>query len=184
MKVGYVRVSSNEQTEALQIDALRTAGCERIYGDHGVSGAVRNRKGLDAVLAALREGDILTVWKVDRLGRTTLQLLTILDDLRARGIGFQAISQGIDTTTPLGRMVFGQLAVFAEFERELIRERTKEGMEAARRRGVRIGRPRKLSNDEAELAAARLARESLPLGELALELKVARSTLARALSKP
>lgn len=141
-KIGYVRVSDADQTENLQIDALKAAGCDLIYGDHGVSGKIRKRKGLSDLLAALNEGDTLMVWKLDRLGRSTLHLLTLLDDLRQRGIDFHIITQGIDTRTALGRMVFGQLAVFAEYERSLISERTKAGMAAAKARGVHVGRPR------------------------------------------
>lgn len=141
-KIGYVRVSDKDQTENLQIDALKAAGCEVIYGDHGVSGKIRKRKGLGDLLAALTGGDTLMVWKLDRLGRSTLHLLTLLDELRQRGIDFHAITQGIDTRTAIGRMVFGQLAVFAEYERNLISERTKAGMKAAKARGVHCGRPR------------------------------------------
>lgn len=141
-KIGYVRVSDKDQSEALQVDALKAAGCKIIYGDHGVSGKITKRAGLDELLAKLEEGDTLVVWKLDRLGRSTIHLLQILSDLRDRSIDFQALTQGIDTTTAVGRMLFGQLAVFAEFERETISERTKAGMEAARRRGVHIGRPK------------------------------------------
>lgn len=145
-KIGYVRVSDKDQTEALQIDALKQAGCDVIYGDHGVSGKIRHRKGLDDLLKALKAGDTLMVWKLDRLGRSTLHLLTLLDDLRRRGIDFHIITQGIDTRTAIGRMVFGQLAVFAEYERALISERTKAGMAAAKARGVHVGRPKKVSD--------------------------------------
>ena len=102
MKIGYVRVSDDDQTEALQIDALEAAGCDVIYGDHGVSGKITERKGLDDVLAALTEGDTLTVWKLDRLGRSTIHLLLLLDELRQRGVDFVALTQGIDTTTSAG----------------------------------------------------------------------------------
>lgn len=142
-KIGYVRVSDKDQTEALQLDALKAAGCNVIYGDHGVSGKITKRTGLSELLAALKKGDTLMVWKLDRLGRSTLHLLTLLEDLRTRGIDFHIITQGIDTRTALGRMVFGQLAVFAEYERNLISERTKAGMAAAKARGIHVGRPRK-----------------------------------------
>lgn len=145
-KVGYVRVSDEDQSENLQIDALNAAGCDVIYGDHGVSGAIPNRKGLEDMLSDLDEGDTLVVWKLDRLGRSTIHLLQLLDDLRKRGVDFQAITQGIDTTTAVGRMLYGQLAVFAEFEREQISERTKAGMRTAKARGVHVGRPRKVGN--------------------------------------
>lgn len=142
-KIGYVRVSDADQTENLQVDALKLAGCTIIYGDHGVSGKIKRRKGLNDLLADLQQGDTLMVWKLDRLGRSTLHLLQLLDDLRQRGIDFHIITQGIDTRTAVGRMVFGQLAVFAEYERTLISERTKAGMKAAKARGVHCGRPRK-----------------------------------------
>lgn len=141
-KIGYVRVSDKDQSEALQVDALKAAGCDVIYGDHGVSGKIRKRVGLDEMLSCLKSGDTLAVWKLDRLGRSTIHLLQLLNDLRARGVDFQAITQGIDTTTAVGRMLYGQLAVFAEYERSLISERTKAGMAAAKARGVHVGRPR------------------------------------------
>jgi len=145
-KIGYIRVSDADQSEALQVDALRQAGCVKLYRDHGLSGANRNRPGLQAVLDDLAQGDTLTVWKLDRLGRSTIHLLSILEDLQLRGVEFQAITQGIDTSTAVGRMIFGQLAVFAEYERSLISERTKAGMKAARMRGIHLGRPAKRSN--------------------------------------
>lgn len=141
-KIGYVRVSDKDQSEDLQLDALRNAGCDLIYGDHGVSGSITKRSGLEELLASLEAGDTLVVWKLDRLGRSTIHLLQLLSDLRDRGVDFQAITQGIDTTTAVGRMLYGQLAVFAEYERSLISERTKAGMAAAKARGVHVGRPR------------------------------------------
>ncbi len=140
-KIGYVRVSDADQSEALQLDALKAAGCTRIYRDHGVSGAKASRPALDQMMRRLKPGDTLTVWKLDRLGRSTIHLLQILSDLRDRGIHFNAITQGIDTSTAVGRMIFGQLAVFAEYERSLISERTKAGMAAAKARGKHVGRP-------------------------------------------
>src|SRR3546814_2167376 len=161
-KIGYGRGSDCDQSEALQVDALKRAGCVLIYGDQCVSGAIARRNGLDDVLAMLHAGDALVVWKLDRLGRSTLHLLTLLDQLRQRGIDFIAVTQGIDTTTAVGRMVFGQLAVFAEFEREQIRERTKAGMEAARARGKHIGRPRKLTARQIHEARCYLAEGHKP----------------------
>lgn len=142
-KIGYIRVSDADQSEALQVDALNAANCVRIYRDHGISGAITARPSLDQMMGELKSGDTLTVWKLDRLGRSTIHLLQILDGLRERGIHFNALTQGIDTNTAVGRMIFGQLAVFAEYERSLISERTKAGMAAARARGVHIGRPKK-----------------------------------------
>lgn len=181
MKIGYVRVSDNEQNEAMQIDALKGMGCKIIYGDHGVSGAIQKRKGLADLLAALKKGDTLVVWKIDRLSRSTVHLLLLLDDLRKRGVGFISVTQGIDTTTAIGRMVYGQLALFAEFEREQIRERTKAGMAAARRRGVHIGRPRKLSNEQVAFARRRIDAGSATISAMARQLNVAPATLTRAL---
>lgn len=146
-KIGYVRVSDADQSEALQVDALKVAGCVKLYTDHGVSGAKTARPALDDMMAILESGDTLTVWKLDRLGRSTIHLLSILEDLQARGIHFHAITQGIDTSTAVGRMIFGQLAVFAEYERTLISERTKAGMAAAKARGVHVGRPKAQATD-------------------------------------
>lgn len=145
-KIGYVRVSDKDQSEDLQIDALKAAGCNMIYADHGVSGVITERRGLDDMLAGLNKGDTLVVWKLDRLGRSTIHLLQLLSDLRDRGVDFQAQTQGIDTTTAVGRMLYGQLAVFAEYERSLISERTKAGMAAAKARGVHVGRPKKVKS--------------------------------------
>ncbi|GAA6176983.1 recombinase family protein [Sulfitobacter pacificus] len=142
-KIGYVRVSDADQSEALQVDALKQAGCIKLYHDHGVSGAKTKRPALDQMMETLKAGDTLTVWKLDRLGRSTIHLLSILENLQSRGIHFHAITQGIDTSTAVGRMIFGQLAVFAEYERSLISERTKAGMMAAKIRGVHVGRPPK-----------------------------------------
>lgn len=141
-RLGYVRVSDEDQTENLQLDALTAAGCTAIYRDHGVSGAKAHRPGLDALLADLGSGDTIVVWKLDRLGRSTLHLFQILSELRERDVDFVSLTQGIDTTTAIGRMLYGQLAVFAEFEREQISDRTKAGMAAAKKRGVHVGRPR------------------------------------------
>lgn len=181
-KIGYVRVSDRDQTEDLQIDALKQAGCDVIYGDHGVSGSIAKRKGLDELLALLQAGDTLIVWKLDRLGRSTIHLLQMLDDLRQRGVDFNAITQGIDTTTAVGRMLYGQLAVFAEFEREQIRERTKAGMEAARKRGKHIGRPRKLTAKQIAYARRQLAARRDTITHIASCYDVAPVTVSRAIS--
>ena len=180
-KIGYVRVSDKEQTEDLQIDALKQAGCDVIYGDHGVSGAIRTRKGLEDLLVSLKPGDTLCVWKLDRLGRSTIHLLQMLDDLRKRGIDFQAITQGIDTTTAVGRMLYGQLAVFAEFEREQISERTKAGMRAAKARGKHIGRPRKLTDTQIAYARSQIASRQNTITHIAKSYGVAPITLSRAI---
>lgn len=179
-KIGYMRVSDHDQTEALQLDALKAAGCGAIYGDHGVSGTATVRKGLDEVLEGLIEGDTLVVWKLDRLGRSTVHLLQLLAELRERGVDFQALTQGIDTTTAVGRMLYGQLAVFAEFEREQISDRTKAGMAAARKRGKHVGRPRLITAEQARLYARRLNEGQVSLTDLAAEIGVSPQTLWRA----
>jgi DNA invertase Pin-like site-specific DNA recombinase len=180
-KVGYVRVSDTDQTEALQIDALKLVGCDEIYGDHGVSGSVKQRKGLAEMLSSLQAGDTLVVWKLDRLGRSPIHLLQLLEDLREREVDFQAITQGIDTTTAVGRMLYGQLAIYAEFEREQIRERTKAGMEAARKRGVHVGRPRKLNIAQVDRARRKIAANQGSITSIARFYRVAPLTLSRAL---
>lgn len=180
--LGYVRVSDDDQNEALQRDALNDAGCERVYCDHGVSGAVADRKGLGELLEALRDGDTLVVWKFDRLGRSTVQLLLLFDELRQRGVRFVSTTQGIDTESFEGRIFFGQLALFAEYERELIRQRTKAGMSAAKRRGKHVGRPRKLTSDQID--AIRIKAADLPRSEyqrLAESYGVSLRTLSRVL---
>jgi len=183
-KIGYVRVSDADQSENLQIDALKAAGCDVIYGDLGVSGARIRRRSLDTLLRDLEPGDVLVVWKLDRLGRSMLHLLQLLEDLRENGVDFIALTQGIDTTTAVGRMLYGHLAVFAEFEREQIRERTKAGMEAARARGVHIGRPRAISSDVALLLRERLEAGAATIEMLAEELNLSRQTIVRAVTQP
>ena len=165
------------------MDALKASGCTTIYGDHGVSGMVKNRKGLDDVLAELKTGDTLVVWKLDRLGRSTVQLLLLLEKLHERGVDFVALTQGIDTTTSIGRMVYGQLAVFAEFEREQIRDRTKAGMEAAKRRGKHVGRPLKLTPAQVSHAAVQIEQRKETLAAMAELFGVAPLTLSRALRR-
>lgn len=179
MKIGYVRVSDDDQTEALQIDALNAAGCDVIYGDHGVSGSVKERKGLDDVLASLNNGDTLTVWKLDRLGRSTIHLLLLLDELRQRGVDFVALTQGIDTTTSAGRLLYGQLALFAEFEREQIRERTKAGLRAAKARGQKLGRPFKLTEEQIKHAAQSVESGHQTIAGMAKMFGVSPLTLSR-----
>lgn len=174
-KVGYVRVSSDDQEEALQRSALTAAGCSRIIADHGVSGSRRSRRGLDTVMGSLRKGDALVVWKLDRLGRSNRNLADLLLKLREREVEFVSITQGIDTRESAGRMLFGMLAVIAEFEREQISERTRAGMQAAKARGRHLGR---LSN-----AAIRRAYKEVQAGAalapLAAELGVSEEALAR-----
>ena len=139
MKVGYARVSTHEQNLDLQEDALKEAGCERIYRDR-VSGAASDRPGLQNALDYVREGDTLVVWRTDRLGRSLKHLIETVTTLEERGVGFQSVQESIDTTTSGGRLVFHIFGALAEFERNLIQERTRAGLAAARARGRKGGR--------------------------------------------
>jgi DNA invertase Pin-like site-specific DNA recombinase len=142
MLIGYARVSTTEQSLDLQLDALKKAGCERVFSDV-MSGSKDRRPELDKCLRLLRPGDVLMVWKLDRLGRSMRHLVNVIGDLEARDIGFKALTGDIDTTTPTGRLLLGILASLAEFERSLIVERVRAGMAAAKARGVHCGRPRR-----------------------------------------
>ena len=150
MKVGYARVSTNEQDLSLQLDALKNAGCEKTCQDQ-VSGVIAERPGLQEAFHYLRKGDTLVVWRLDRLGRSLKHLIETVTDLEDRGIGFQSLQESIDTTTSSGRLVFHIFGALAEFERNLIRERTQAGLEAARARGRKGGRPKALDAKKTEL---------------------------------
>ena len=183
-KIGYARVSTEDQNLDLQRDALNAAGCAVIYEDQ-VSGAVNGagRKGLADALAACGAGDVLVVWKLDRLGRSLLDLVELVERLKAAGVGLKVLTghgASVDTTTANGRLVFGIFAALAEFERELIRERTKAGMQAAKRRGRHVGRPRRLDPAQLEHARALIA-SGKGKGNVAALLGVDVSTLRRAL---
>ncbi|MGH8647068.1 MAG: recombinase family protein [Gammaproteobacteria bacterium] len=154
MKIGYARVSTDDQNPDLQIAALKKAGCRKICEDRGIIGISSKRSGLTECLAALKENDVLVVWKLDRLGRSLPDLVRLLDDFRGKKIGFRSLTESIDTTTAAGELFFHMVASFAHFERSLIAERTKAGMKAAKRRGKHIGRPRKLTDHQ--LSHARL----------------------------
>ena len=142
--VGYARVSTEDQRLDMQMNALTQAGCEIIYTDQGQSGAKAKRPGLDEMLGALQKGDTIIVWKLDRLGRSLRHLADLSAQFEASDIQLRSISEAIDTTTPGGRFFFHIICALAQFERDLISERTKEGMRAAKKRGKVLGRPRKL----------------------------------------
>lgn len=181
MRIGYARVSTEEQNLDLQRQALEAAGCDKSYEDRGVSGAVVKRPALDRALASMREGDVLVVWKLDRLGRSLPHLIEVITDLREAGVGFCSLQEQIDTTSAGGRFYLHILAALAEFERELISERTRAGMEAARRRGVHLGRPPKLTPDQVAQARALITAKEMKRGEIAGMLGVSPKTLWRAL---
>lgn len=147
MIFGYARVSTDEQSLDAQTDALNAAGAERIFADK-ISGASRKRPELDKLFDQLREGDVIVVTKYDRLARSLRDLLDIVEVIQERGAGFRSLSEDIDTTTPAGRLIFHVFASIAQFERERISERTKEGLDAARRRGRVGGRPPALTNEQ------------------------------------
>ena len=185
MLIGYARVSKSDGSQSvdLQRDALIAAGVEaaRIYEDRA-SGAREDRPGLEACLRSLRAGDVLLVWKLDRLGRTLTHLVTLVSDLAARDVGLRVLTgQGaeIDTTTPAGRMIFGIFATLAEFERDLIRERTMAGLAAARARGRKGGRAFALTRAQVRLAQAAMANRDTSVMTLCRELGVQRATLYR-----
>src|ERR1700685_3412035 len=145
VKYGYARVSTDDQTPALQLAALKKAGCKTIFKDAGLSGATTKRPALLRCLKKLEHGDTLTVWKLDRLGRSLRDLITMLDDLKRRGVKFRSLTEAIDTATPTGRAMWQMIGVLAELERSLISERTCAGVKDAQRRGVKCGRKRKLT---------------------------------------
>jgi DNA invertase Pin-like site-specific DNA recombinase len=144
MLIGYARVSTHDQTLNLQQDALEKAGCTKIFTDTA-SGAKTERKGLDQALTYVRKGDTLVVWRLDRLGRSLPHLITTMTDLEERGIGFKSLTENIDTTTSGGKLIFHIFGALAEFERNLIRERTQAGLTAAKARGKKGGRPQALT---------------------------------------
>ncbi len=181
MLIGYARVSTEDQHLTLQQAALKGAGCERIY-EEKLSGAQRARPELDRLLDQLRAGDVVVVSRLDRLARSTRDLLEIAEQLTAVQAGLRSLHEPwADTTSPAGRMVLTVFAGIAEFERELIHERTRSGRVAARTRGVRFGRPAKLTGDQLTLAE-RLIGEGRSIPKVAKLLKVHRATLYRALA--
>jgi DNA invertase Pin-like site-specific DNA recombinase len=183
MNIGYARVSTEEQNLDLQLQALEAAGCGKIFEDHGISGAAAERPGLAGALATAREGDVLTVWKLDRLGRSLPHLISVITGLRDAGIGFRSLQEQIDTTSAGGRFYLHILAALAEFERELIGERTKAGMASARRRGVHIGRPRKLTDQQLAHARELIGSGEKTRADVAALFDVDVATLRRALSQ-
>jgi DNA invertase Pin-like site-specific DNA recombinase len=179
MKIGYARVSTKDQNFGLQIDALQKAGCEKFYREV-VSGARTERPVLDRVVDSLRTGDVLVIWKLDRLGRSLKHLVELVNTLRERGVGLQSLNDPIDTTTPQGRLSFNLFASLAEFERDLIRERTQAGLSAARARGRNGGRPKGLSAQaEATACAAETLylERKLSVRQIAARLGISKSTL-------
>jgi DNA invertase Pin-like site-specific DNA recombinase len=177
MLIGYARVSTHDQTLNLQQDTLTKAGCDKLFTDTA-SGAKTERIGLGEALAYVRKGDTLVVWRLDRLGRSLPHLITIMTDLEERGIGFKSLTENIDTTTSGGKLIFHIFGALAEFERNLIRERTHAGLSAARARGRKGGR-RKALNPKQLGIARDLYEERHPIVEICRTLKISRATLYR-----
>jgi DNA invertase Pin-like site-specific DNA recombinase len=178
MLIGYARVSTDEQNLDLQRDALHKAGCEQIFTDR-VSGTKAERKGLTEALSHLRQGDTLVVWRLDRLGRSLRHLIDTVTDLQNRGIGFKSLQEAIDTTTSGGKLVFHIFGALAEFEREIIRERTKAGLTAARSRGKRGGRPKALTEKQVEMLQKLAADKDRSVQEICQTLGISRKTFYR-----
>lgn len=178
MLVGYARVSTQDQDMSLQLDALHGEGCEKVFTEKA-SGAQRERPRLQEALAYMRKGDTLVVWKLDRLARSLKQLIETVEELGGRGIGLKSVTESIDTTTTGGRLVFHIFAALAEFERGVIRERTRAGLDAARARGRTGGRPPALTETDIAAARAMLRDPDITVGEVAKRLKVVPSTLYR-----
>lgn len=179
MIIGYARVSTADQNLDAQTDALRAAGAERIFADK-ISGSVRSRPELDRLLDQLRAGDVIVVTKYDRLARSLRDLLEIVEGIKERGGGFRSLAEDIDTTTPAGRLVFHVFASIAQFERERISERTREGLEAAKRRGRVGGRPPALTAAQRIEVRRMRDEEHRPLQEIASLFKVSARTVRRA----
>jgi DNA invertase Pin-like site-specific DNA recombinase len=178
MRIGYARVSTEDQTLDLQRDALKRAKCREIYEEH-VSGKNAARPQLEACLKSLREGDTLIVWRLDRLGRSLGDLIHLTHEFKARGVGFASLTEQIDTRSPTGQLVFHVIGALAEFERNLIRERTLAGLKAARARGRKGGRPKKLSPKELKTIRTLLRSNEVPVQDIAAQFGVNRSTLYR-----
>ena len=176
--IGYARVSTQDQSTNLQLDALNKAGCSRVYSE-SASGAQRDRPELARALDYMRPGDTLVVWKLDRLARSLKQLIETAESLEGKGIGFRSLTESIDTTTAGGKLTFHIFAALAEFERSMIRERTRAGLDAARARGRVGGRPRSLTDKDLEMAKTLLANPDITVEQVAARLGVAPATLYR-----
>jgi DNA invertase Pin-like site-specific DNA recombinase len=179
MLVGYARVSTSQQDTALQIDALKAAGCERIF-EEKASGAQRDRPQLKTALEFMRSGqDTFVCYRLDRVARSLKQLIETVEDLEARGIGFKSLNEQIDTTSAGGKLVFHIFAALSEFERTLIKSRTMAGLEAARARGRIGGRPKLINDDKLKVAKTLLANSDMTVTDIAKQIEVSPATLYR-----
>src|SRR6202165_6138941 len=178
MLIGYARVSTQDQNLHLQKDALEKIGCSKIFTDTA-SGATTERKGLDEALAYVREGDSLVVWKLDRLGPSLKHLIETITNLNKRNIGFKSLTENVDTTTSGGKLVFHIFGALAEFERDIIRERTQAGLQAARARGRVGGRPKALNSKKVSIAQALYKDKNNSITDICKTLNISRATLYR-----
>lgn len=178
MNLGYARVSTDDQATEAQLDALKAHGCERLFEERA-SGGRWDRPELQRMLDQLRKGDVVVVWKLDRLSRSLKDLLSIMEKINAAGAGFRSLTEAIDTTTPAGRMMMQVVGVFAEFEREMIRERTRAGLERARKKGRHPGRKPKLSDDQRRQIRDLVKSGTRTEAEAARLFSVHRSTVSR-----
>ena len=182
MIIGYARVSTSDQNPELQVDALEKAGAEQIFQEK-FTGSQRERPELSQCLRTLRKGDVLIVWKLDRLARSLKDLVGLVEELHDRGVGFKSLTESIDTTSSGGRLVFHIFGALAEFERDLIRERTMAGLQAARARGRRGGRKPAMSDTDTKKAAAMLLDPIITKTEVAEHFGVSRTTLNASLKR-
>ncbi|MEM6890344.1 MAG: recombinase family protein [Pseudomonadota bacterium] len=182
-RIGYARVSTKDQKLRMQLDGLSNVGCDPIFEDHGVSGTKASRAGLDALLSELKAGDTVVVFKLDRLGRSVLHLADLLVWFQRKDIHFCSLSEGINTTTPGGKLVYHLFSAFAEFQRDIIAENTTLGLEAARKRGTRLGRPPVLDIETILAAHRAIAQDGISVAETARRIGADRSTLTRALER-
>lgn len=182
MKIGYARVSTEDQSQNAQLDALNEAGCNRVYQE-SFSGKSRNRPQLERMIDSLREGDIVVVQRLDRLGRSLKDLIELLDGFKQQGVQFISLNENIDTTTAVGELAFHMIGSIAQFERRLISERTKAGLDAARARGRKGGRKPKLTETDIKKAKAMLSDPEMTKAEVADHFNVSRPTLNKALEE-
>jgi DNA invertase Pin-like site-specific DNA recombinase len=180
--LGYARVSTSEQDASLQLDALKAAGCLKVFTDKA-SGSLDRRPQLDRLLDQLRQGDTIVVWRLDRLGRSLKHLIQLIEDLAANGVGFKSLTEGMDTTTSGGKLIFSIFGALAEFERALIRERTMAGLAAARARGRVGGRPPVMTGDKIKVARQLYDAKDLTVEEIAKTIGVSRKTVYRHLAE-
>lgn len=182
--IGYTRVSTEDQHLDLQLNALKLAGCSAIFEDRGVSATAKRRPGFEQALSSLQAGDVFVVWKMDRAFRSLKNALDVLEEFENRAVAFRCLTENIDTTTAMGKCMYQIRHAFSELERNLIRERTKAGMEAARKRGVQIGRPRKLSDFQIVHMRGLLQRQpDITPAQIADQFDVSPRTIYRALSQ-